>query len=99
MAIEKTVSVTSARSQLLKLTKQVARHMDRYVLTNKGKAEAVVMSVGEYRSLRAAAELLAHPDVLAETLHGFDEIDRGKGLGFDRAFGENAEPQAASAAE
>ncbi len=55
--MEKTVSITSARSQLLKLSKQVVRHMDRYVLTNKGVAEAVLLSVGEYKSLRAAAEL------------------------------------------
>jgi PHD/YefM family antitoxin component YafN of YafNO toxin-antitoxin module len=51
--MEKTVSITSARSQLLKLAKQVFRHMDRYVLTNKGVAEAVLLSVGEDKSLRA----------------------------------------------
>ncbi len=84
--MEKTLSITSARNQLLKLTKQVARHMDRYVLTNKGTAEAVLVSVGEYKSLKAAAELLEHPDVLAATLRGFAEIERGEGLTLEQAF-------------
>jgi PHD/YefM family antitoxin component YafN of YafNO toxin-antitoxin module len=81
--MEKTVSITSARSQLLKLAKQVFRHMDRYVLTNKGVAEAVLLSVGEYKSLRAAAELAAHPEVFAATLHS--------------AFAEKAKVMAATA--
>lgn len=84
--MEKTVSITSARNQLLKLTKQVARHMDRYVLTNKGTAEAVLVSVGEYKSLKAAAELLAHPDVLAATMRGFEQIAEGKGVKLEDAF-------------
>jgi len=34
--MDKTLSVTSARQQLLKLTKDVRRRMDRVQLTNKG---------------------------------------------------------------
>ena len=98
MAVEKSISVTSARSQLLKLTKLVARHMDRYVLTNKGQAEAVLLSVSEYKSLRAAAELAAHPEVLATTLRGFEEIERGEGLTFEQAFGSQEKVQVARAA-
>ena len=86
MSIEKTVSITAARSQLLKLTKLVARRMDRFVLTNKGEAEAVLVSVSEYKSLRAAAELLARPDVLAATRKGFEQILAGKGVPLDQAF-------------
>ncbi len=65
--MDKTLSVTSARQQLLKLTKDVRRRMDRVVLTNKGEAEAVLMSMGEYNSLKAAAELAMRPDILKAT--------------------------------
>ena len=95
--MEKTVSITSARSQLLKLDKQVVRHMDRYVLTNKGVAEAVLLSVGEYKSLRAAAELAAHSDVFAATLQGFEQINLGQGVTLDSAFAEKAKVVAAAA--
>jgi PHD/YefM family antitoxin component YafN of YafNO toxin-antitoxin module len=102
MAIEKTLSVTSARSQLLKLTKLAARHMTRFVLTNKGEAEAVLLSVSEYKSLRAAAELATHPEVLVATLRGFEEIERGKGLTLEQAFASEErvpDTRAASAGE
>lgn len=96
--MEKTVSITSARSQLLKLAKQVSRRMDRYVLTNKGVAEVVLLSVGEYKSLRAAAELAAHPEVFAATLQGFEQIKGGEGVKLEDAFAEKARVAAAGAA-
>jgi antitoxin YefM len=77
--MDKTLSVTSARQQLLKLTKDVRRRMDRVVLTNKGEAAAVLMSVGEYNSLKAAAELAMRPDILKATEEGFERIRRGEG--------------------
>lgn len=95
--MEKTLSITSARGQLLKLSKQVARHMDRYVLTNKGQAETVLLSVGEYRGLRAAAELAAHPEVIAATLQGFEQIKRGEGIRLQDAFPENGQPRSPTA--
>jgi prevent-host-death family protein len=84
--MDKTLSVTSARQQLLKLTKDVRRRMDRVVLTNKGEATAILMSVGEYKSLRAAAELAMRPDILKATEEGFEQIQRGKGISLDEAF-------------
>ncbi len=84
--MDKTLSVTSARQQLLKLTKDVRRRMDRVVLTNKGEAEAILMSVGEYNSLKAAAELAMRPDILKATEEGFEQIERGEGISLEEAF-------------
>ncbi len=84
--MDRTLSVTSARQQLLKLTKDVRRRMDRVVLTNKGEAEAILMSVGEYNSLKAAAELAMRPDILKATEEGFEQIERGEGISLDEAF-------------
>lgn len=84
--MDKTLSVTSARQQLLKLTKDVRRRMDRVVLTNKGEAEAVLLSVGEYNSLKAAAELVMHPEVGRATVLGFEQIRRGAGKSLEEAF-------------
>jgi prevent-host-death family protein len=84
--MDRTLSVTSARQQLLKLTKDVRRRMDRVVLTNKGEAAAILMSVGEYKSLMAAAELAMRPDILKATREGFERIQRGEGISLDEAF-------------
>jgi len=92
--MDKTLSVTSARQQLLKLTKDVRRRMDRVVLTNKGEAEAVLMSVGEYNSLKAAAELVMRPDILKATEEGFAQIERGEGIRLEEAFPPASKPSA-----
>ncbi|MGA2905112.1 MAG: type II toxin-antitoxin system Phd/YefM family antitoxin [Candidatus Korobacteraceae bacterium] len=77
--MNKTISVTSARQQLLKLTKDIGRRMDQVVLTNKGEAQAVLLSMGEYNSLRAAAELASHPEVRSASEEGFEQLRRGEG--------------------
>ena len=92
--MDRTLSVTSARQQLLKLTKDVRRRMDRVVLTNKGEAAAVLMSVGEYNSLKAAAELAMRPDILRATEEGFEQIERGQGISMDEAFPPTSKPSA-----
>ena len=65
--MERTITITAARQQFLALTKKVKRHMQTYILTNKGEAEAVLLSVAEYRSLVAAGQLALNPDVLIVT--------------------------------
>jgi len=92
--MDRTLSVTSARQQLLKLTKDIRRRMDRVVLTNKGEATAILMSVGEYKSLRAAAELAARPDILRATQEGFERLQRGEGIRLEDAFPPTSEPSA-----
>jgi len=84
--MEKTMSVSTARQNLMKLTKQVSERMDKVVLTNKGKAETVLMSFAEYRSLMAAAELAMHPEVLAETMAAYARIENGGGISLEDAI-------------
>lgn len=89
--MQKTIPITTARQQLLELTKKVKRHMQTYILTNKGEQEAVLMSVPEYRSLMAAAELALHPDVLAMTRLGMEQLAAGEGVSLEQAFGSKGE--------
>jgi PHD/YefM family antitoxin component YafN of YafNO toxin-antitoxin module len=78
--VNKTLSVTSARQQLLKLTKDIGRRMGQVVLTNKGEAQAVLLSLAEYNSLRAAAELVSHPAIRGASEEGFEQLRQGKGV-------------------
>lgn len=82
--MQKTIPITTARQQLLALTKKVKRHMQTYILTNKGEQEAVLMSVPEYRSLMAAAELARHPEVLAMTRLGMEQQAAHEGVSLER---------------
>jgi prevent-host-death family protein len=84
--MEKTMAITSARQELMKLSKSVAAHMDRVVLTNKGVGEAVLLSLSEYRSLKAAAELAQHPRVVNAMNAGFAELAEGNYSTLEEAF-------------
>jgi prevent-host-death family protein len=95
--MEKTIQITKARQQLLDLTKKVRRHMQTYILTNKGEEEAVLLSVPEYRSLMAAAELARHPEVLATTREGMEQLAAGQGVPVDKAFQETPKKALAAA--
>jgi PHD/YefM family antitoxin component YafN of YafNO toxin-antitoxin module len=84
--MEKTIGVSEARQHLMKWTKHISDNMDRLVLTNKGRAETVLLSLTEYRSLVAAAQLAMHPEILAEARKGFAELAEGKGVSLEEAF-------------
>lgn len=92
--MEKILSVTSVRQKLMKLAKTANRKMERYVLTNRGQAEAVLMGYTDYRSLMAAARLAQHPEVLEQTRRGFAEIEEGKGLTLDQVLDRLAKKRA-----
>jgi antitoxin YefM len=91
--VEKTIGVSEARQNLMKLTRHIADNMDRLVLTNKGRAETVLLSLAEYQSLKAAAELAMHPEILRSAQRGFAELDEGQGVNLDAAFGQRIEPE------
>jgi len=84
--MHKTLSVTAARQQLLKLTKDIDRRMGKVVLTNKGEAQAILLSMGEYNSLRAAAEVVARPEIRRASDEGFEQLRRGKGVKLSKAM-------------
>lgn len=81
-----TLSVSAARQQLMRLAKHVYDHMDHIILTNRGRSETVLLSLAEYRSLKAAAELINHPEALAATKKGFAQLAAGQGVSLEDAF-------------
>lgn len=81
-----TLSVSVARQQLMRLAKHVYDHMDHIILTNRGRSETVLLSLAEYRSLKAAAELVNHPAALAATKKGFAQLAAGQGVSLEDAF-------------
>ncbi len=83
---EKTVSITACRQDLLRLAKLAKRRMNRYILTNKGESEAVLLGIGDYKSLVAAMDMILHPEVLAQTYRGFATLEQGGGLTLEEAI-------------
>ena len=84
--MEKILSVTTVRQKLMKLAKTANRKMERYVLTNRGQAEAVLIGYTDYRSLMAAARLAHHPEIMEQTRRGFAAIEEGRGLTLEQVL-------------
>lgn len=64
MFINKTLSITDARSKIFTLTKKVQQPGTFFTLTEKGRAKAVVMSAEEFESWRETLEVRrAFPDL------------------------------------
>jgi PHD/YefM family antitoxin component YafN of YafNO toxin-antitoxin module len=78
--METILSVSQARRELPTLSRMAKERLQRYVLTNRGRAVAVLMSFGEYKALTAARDLVTRPDVLADTLRGVRQLRRDQGV-------------------
>lgn len=82
--------ITAVRKDLMQLSRAISEQMGQLVLTSRGRAETILISVAEYRSLQAAAELLRHPEVISAMRGGEREIADGDGLTLEHAFPEVA---------
>jgi prevent-host-death family protein len=73
-------SITETRKELPSLSQTVQGGGDRYVITNQGKPQAVLLGYSEYKGLMAAAELLNRPKELAHLEEGLAQTQR---IGFE----------------
>jgi prevent-host-death family protein len=73
---EEFTSITDARRQLPRLSETVQHGGERYVITNQGKPQAVLLGYEEYKGLLAAAELLNRPRDLEHLREGLAQTQR-----------------------
>src|SRR5579863_219020 len=95
MMAEQFRSITETRKELPSLSQTVQSGGDRYVITNQGKPQAVLLGYSEYKGLLAAAELLSRPKDLAHLEEGLAQAER---IGFDE-LKENLRSRRAAPAE
>jgi prevent-host-death family protein len=69
-------SITETRKELPSLSQTVESGGDRYVITNQGKPQAVLLGYSEYKGLLAAAELMNRPTELARLEEGLAQTER-----------------------
>ena len=66
-------SITDVRKHLPQLSQAVQAGGDRFVITNQGRPQAVLLGYGEYKGLMAAVELLNRPRELARLEQGLQQ--------------------------
>ncbi len=78
MATE-TVSLTEMRPRLSELLERAHRQFDRFVITRRGRAEAVLLSSEEFEGLLETLEILADKRMVKRLVEADDELSRGGG--------------------
>ena len=69
-------SISEARKELPGLSQTVHGGGDRFVITNQGKPQSVLLGYTEYKGLMAALELLNRPKDLANLREGLAQTKR-----------------------
>lgn len=77
MATE-TISLTELRPRLSELIDRAGDVFDRFVITRRGKAEAVLLSADDYEGLLETLDILSDQDLVRRLVQAEEEIARGE---------------------
>lgn len=75
----KSISYTSARSNLARTMEQVCEDHAPIAITRKGEGAVVMMSMADYQSLEETASLLRSPKNARRLMEAIAELESGKG--------------------
>ena len=78
MNSKNTISITEARKRIFEIAQEVQKPDRRYVLTENGKPQVVVMSYEEFENLMDDIEIYSDPGYAKRIAEAEAEIDRGE---------------------
>ncbi len=84
---EKTLSATEAKQKFLEFVRTADKSYTRYIITHRGKGEAVLMSLDEYEGWLETLEIAANPKWREDLRKAEKESKRGKRLSFEQVTG------------
>lgn len=73
-------SIADARKALSTLCRDSQSRMERFVITNQGKPQSVLLGYEDYQGLLAAAYLLQNPAATDAVRQSIAQLDRGEGI-------------------
>lgn len=76
--MSKTLPITKARENLTTLVDRASRLLEEYIITVKGKPEAVIMSHEEFESWRETIDILSDPELVKSIRKGEEDIKEGR---------------------
>jgi prevent-host-death family protein len=84
----KTLPITQARECLRSLVERASRRMARFIITRKGKPDAVLMSHAEYQSWMETFEVMADREEMESIREGIAALVGGQAESYEDVFGE-----------
>ena len=88
MIIEKHVPISSAKTRLLELLRQVEESHENVVLTKNGLPKAVLLNYEDFVGLLETVEVLADTKMLRGIKAGLQDVKAGRVVRFEDAFKE-----------
>ena len=83
-----TISVTDARSRLPELVDEVSSQLTEYVITKRGRSQAVLLSSDEHDALLETLGVLSDSAAVERIRSSLEELARGDTVSFEEVFGE-----------
>ena len=82
------ISVEELRPKLSGIIKQVHDKLDRYIITKRGRPEAVMLSLEDYESLVETLDIEADKKLLKRLKKAEKDLHAGKGTSLEKIHGE-----------
>ena len=85
----RTLPISEVKTHLPELVDKVMARDEQIVVTRKGKPAVVILSYGEYGSLRETLDVLSDPAMMRQIHKSLAYFRKGReGLDFEDVFGE-----------
>lgn len=84
----KTISTREFRTHLAGVLNDVVKRFDRYVISKRGKPEAILMCVDDYEGWLETIEIMSSKKALNDIETAKRELRHGKGYSFEEVFGK-----------
>ena len=88
MMIERHIPISSAKTRLLELLRQVEESRENIVLTKNGLPKAVLLSYEDFAGLLETIEILADTKMLRGIKAGLQDVKAGRIVRLEDAFEE-----------
>ena len=87
----KNISVRKLRTNLAHVLKDVKGHFDRYVISNRGEPEAVLMCVDDYEGWLETLEIISDKKAMTDIRQAKKELAKGEYYTLEEVMGKIGE--------
>ncbi|MBU4312267.1 MAG: type II toxin-antitoxin system Phd/YefM family antitoxin [Candidatus Omnitrophica bacterium] len=84
----KYISVRELRKNLANIIKDTKTHYERYVVSKRGKPEAVLMSMDDYEGWLETLEIMSDKEAMEDIRQAEKEFKEGKAIDFEEVYGK-----------
>lgn len=78
------ISIRELRPKLADVLKSIHNRFDRYIITKRGRPEAVIMAVEDYESILETLEIQSDKALMRRIRKAEKEIKQGKGIPLEK---------------